>query len=142
MIVFGVKYRVGAIVPSIREGLYNKIRDIIADYGRGTYLVAIGGVADHIHILVGLSPKISLEELVREIKSRSTRWINSQDEYGWHFEWQRGYGAFSYSQSARPNVINYINQQEDHHRHLTFREEVEKFFERYGIVCDPRDLPD
>ncbi|MDE6309669.1 MAG: IS200/IS605 family transposase [Muribaculaceae bacterium] len=142
MIVFGVKYRDAVLSPRLREALFQKICVVVAEYGRSSQVVAVGGVEDHVHVLVTLSSKISIEDLVREIKSRTSRWINKLPEYGMRFEWQRGYGAFSYSQSARESVINYIANQEEHHRRTSFREEMDRLFKLYDIKIDPRDLPE
>ena len=79
--------------------------------------------------------------MVREIKSRSSRWINEQRLIPYRFDWQKGYGAFSYSKSLRDTVIHYINNQEEHHRVKTFREELEALFRAFEIDIDPRDLP-
>ncbi len=142
MVVFAVKYRISVFPKPFRQSLYDKLGIIINEYGCGSYPIAIGGTGDHVHIFLRLSPKIALETLVREIKSRSSRWLNNLPESRGRFEWQRGYGAFSYSQSARQNVIDYIANQEKHHERISFREEVDRFFALYGITPDPRDLPE
>lgn len=139
MAVFGVKYRLRMINHDIRESVHKMIWTILEAHGKGSKPLAIGGTADHIHILFTLSPNIALSDLLREVKSRSSRWINEQ--YGGGFEWQRGYGAFSYSQSSKANVLAYIGNQEEHHRKISFREEVQRFLASYELASDPRDLP-
>ena len=104
----------------------------------GHHLFAIGGMTDHIHILVSLSPTQSLSDLVRIIKSNSTAWINEKGFIRHKFAWQEGFGAFSYSKSQIPQVSNYIQNQEDHHRHKTFREEYIIFLEKFGIDYSPQ----
>lgn len=141
MIVFGVKNRQRLLISEIRPKVYAAITKIILDHGKGSKVIAIGGVDDHVHILISLSSSITLSDLIREIKSRSSRWINDQRLIPFHFEWQKGSGAFSYSQSHRQSVINYINNQEEHHRIKTFREELEAFFAAYDLPVNPRDLP-
>lgn len=142
MLVFGVKYRLGLLAPEMREHVHALIGRIINDHGKGSRPICIGGTADHVHILLSLSTSISIADLTREIKSRSSRWINERRLTLGRFGWQNGYGAFSYSQSARPQVIEYIKNQEAHHRTLSFREELERFLELYNLTSDPRDLPD
>ncbi|MDE5750216.1 MAG: transposase [Duncaniella sp.] len=141
MVVFSVKNRICQLHGEIRPLLYAAICKIVEAHGKGSRVVTIGGISDHIHILIGLSTTITIADLVREIKSRSSRWINENRLVQGHFEWQSGYGAFSYSQSARPQVINYIQNQEEHHRHKTFREELEALLKRYDVDFDPRGLP-
>lgn len=141
MLVFGVKYRLGLILPEAKDHIHAMLAKLVNEHGKGSHAIKVGGTKDHVHILFSLSPNIALKDLVREIKSRSSRWINENRMSVGRFEWQNGYGAFSYSQSARGSVINYIENQEEHHRILTFKEELVKFLELYGIVSDPRDLP-
>lgn len=141
MMVFGVKYRLGLIAPEFREHLHSTIALLIKDHGKGSHPICVGGTHDHVHVFFSLSVNIAIKDLAREIKSRSSRWINENRLAMGHFEWQSGYAAFSYSQSARPQVIKYINDQEEHHRRHTFREELEDFLAKYDLVSDIRDLP-
>ncbi|MDE5656596.1 MAG: IS200/IS605 family transposase [Muribaculaceae bacterium] len=141
MLVFAVKYRRALIVPEIREHLYNMLGKLITDHGKGSIPLRIGGIDDHVHILVGLSPRISVEDLCREIKSRSSRWINEQHFLRYKFEWQRGYGVFSYSHSAKNQVIRYIDGQENHHAKIPFIEEFKTMMEKFELISDSRDLP-
>lgn len=142
MVVFAVKNRCCLLHKDVRPLLYATIYKIVEDHGKGSHVVTIGGTNNHIHILLCVSTTIAIADLVREIKSRSSRWINDNRFTQGHFEWQNGYGAFSYSQSARDNVVSYIKNQEEHHRHKTFREEMEAFLDRYDVNFDPRDLPE
>ena len=96
----------------------------------------VGGVADHVHILAGLSRRISLAELVKNLKTSSTKIVNNKG-HG-HFSWQSGYGAFSVSQSAKESVISYIASQESHHRKMTFQEEFRSLLKKHGVVFDER----
>ena len=141
MVVFAVKYRLGLLNNDIRLQVYNAIQSISQNHGRGCRILGIGGTNSHIHILFDLSPNISIADYVREIKSRSSRWINENHLTLGRFAWQTGYGAFSYSQSSLSTVMNYVANQEEHHRHKTFKEELEMFFVRYDIVSDVRDMP-
>ena len=92
---------------------------------------------DHVHILIGLNPKISLSDLVRDIKANTTTYIKQQIKIP-SFAWQEGYGAFSYSKSQRQNVIEYIESQEEHHRKKTFMEEYIEFLKAFDVPYDER----
>lgn len=102
----------------------------------GHKLVAINGTADHVHILFGMRPTQSLSELMKEVKGCSSKWINDERLVNGKFSWQEGYSAFSYGKSQIPMVINYINNQEEHHKKTTFLDEYKKFLELYGIQYD------
>ena len=88
---------------------------------------------DHIHIFVGLHPAQSISKLVNDIKTSSTKFIKKQPWMPYAFEWQNGYGAFSYSKSSIDNVVNYILNQEEHHKKKTFKEEYLTFLNEFGI---------
>ncbi|MNE88869.1 Transposase IS200 like protein [compost metagenome] len=88
---------------------------------------------DHIHILVGIKPDISISNLVRDIKTNSSKFINEQKWINGKFEWQTGFGAFSYSHSQLTNVIKYIENQEEHHKAKTFKEEYIAFLKLFNI---------
>jgi len=99
----------------------------------------IGGVADHVHLLIGIKPVHAIADLVKETKRVSTEWVReSKRIHG--FGWQEGYGAFSVSKSAVPSVREYIQQQEKHHQKRTFQEEYREFLEKHGIEYDERYL--
>jgi putative transposase len=134
-IVFAVKGRDNLISIRWKEELYKYITGIITNEGQK--LPAINGMPDHIHILVGLKPAKALSELVRDIKANSSRFINEKAWIPGKFEWQEGYGAFSYSHSQIPNVVKYIENQEKHHKIKTFREEYLEFLKVYNIDFKP-----
>ena len=93
---------------------------------------------DHIHILVGMTPDMALSDLVRDIKANSSKFINKK---GWvlgRFEWQTGFGAFSYSHSQLDTVVRYIKNQEVHHSRQTFREEYLAFLKRFDVPYNPK----
>jgi putative transposase len=96
----------------------------------------VGGVEDHVHILCGLSRKLSLAELVKNLKTSSTKMLKSKGHDG--FSWQSGYGAFSVSQSAKESVFLYIAEQEIHHRGMNFQDEVRALLNKHGIRFDER----
>ena len=93
---------------------------------------------DHIHILIGMRPTQSLSDLMKYVKQDSSKWINTNNYVNGKFSWQEGFGAFSYSKSQVPNVINYIKNQEEHHKKKTFMEEYKKFLEEFEIDYDER----
>ncbi|MCA9050829.1 MAG: transposase [Planctomycetaceae bacterium] len=100
----------------------------------------VGGVADHVHLLVHLAAKFSVSDVIREIKGSSSAWVNAEKLCESHFEWQKGYGAFTVSYSASDSVQSYIRRQEEHHRKRTFEEECIEFLERHQIQFERRYL--
>ncbi|MBN9298969.1 MAG: IS200/IS605 family transposase [Filimonas sp.] len=130
-LVFAVKNRVSLIQQTWKSELYRYISGIIQHQGHK--LLAINGMPDHIHILIGMRPDQPLSALLQFIKRDSSKWINTKRFVMGQFEWQEGYGAFSYSKSHIPNVIHYIEQQELHHKKKTFREEYIEFLEKFEI---------
>jgi len=129
--VFSVKYRRASILPSFKDELYKYITGIIQHYDHK--VLAINGVEDHIHIFIGMRPTQSVSDLLQDIKTSSSKWINEKKFLHTKFEWQSGYGAFSYSKSHVENVVNYIAKQEEHHKKETFREEYLKFLKAFEI---------
>nr|WP_310589876.1 IS200/IS605 family transposase [Larkinella soli] len=107
-LVFAVKYRSGLIRPAWKEDLYRYITGIIRNQGH--QLIAINGMPDHLHILIGLNPRQSLSDPMQGIKGDSSRWINQNRFTPGRFEWQQGYGAFSYSRSQIDTVVKYIER--------------------------------
>lgn len=105
-------------------------------------MLAINSMPDHIHIFVSMKPDAALSDLVRDIKSNSSKWINDEKSKHVKFEWQEGYGAFSYSHSQIGDVISYIRNQQEHHRKKPFREEYLDFLRKFGISYDPKYLFD
>ena len=97
---------------------------------------------DHIHILVGIAPDIAISELVRDIKTSATRFINQKRWIAGKFMWQEGFGAFSYSHSQLKDVVAYIQDQEIHHTHRSFAEEYLELLKRFGVSYDPRYVLD
>ena len=95
---------------------------------------------DHIHIFIGMKPNCNLSDLVREIKKASNSFINEQKLTASNFNWQKGFGAFSYSQSQINNVVKYINNQKQHHRKQTFKEEYLDFLQKFAIEYDEKYL--
>ncbi|WP_442509909.1 IS200/IS605 family transposase [Novipirellula sp. SH528] len=130
-IVYATKYRNRSIVAEIRDRLYEYIGGTLR--GKNGRLVQIGGVEDHVHILAQLSPTLAVSDVIRDVKANSSRWMNEQPEVKRTFEWQKGDGAFTVSYSRIPKVRAYIQNQEEHHRTITFREEYVDFLKRHDI---------
>ncbi|WP_374540197.1 IS200/IS605 family transposase [Flavobacterium sp.] len=130
-IVFAVKGRKSFIQQSWEEELYKYITGIVQN--KGQKMLAINGMSDHIHILIGMKPSCNLSDLVREIKKSSNGFINEKKFCQFKFEWQEGYGAFSYSHSALDNVISYIANQKEHHRKKSFQEEYIDFLKKFEV---------
>lgn len=120
-IVFAVKGRQNLISKIWKEELYKYITGIVTH--KEQKLIAINGMPDHIHILIGLKPTQMLSDLVRDIKANSSRFINEKQWIPGKFEWQTGFGAFSCGHSQLDTVVKYIQNQEIHHNTKTFKEE-------------------
>lgn len=134
--IFAVKRRTGLIQKEWKDELYKYITGIIQTHDHK--LLAINGMPDHLHVFFGMRPIQSLSDLMQDIKGSSSKWINEKKFIKDKFEWQEGYGAFSYSKSQVPGVIAYVQNQEDHHRKTTFIEEYKSFLEKFEITYDER----
>jgi len=130
-IVFAVKGRENLISSKNREELQKFITGIVTN--RNQKLLAIFAMPDHVHILIGMQPSISISDLVRDIKAGSSKFINDSTWINGKFNWQEGYGAFSYSKSSIHHVINYILNQEEHHSKQNFKEEYIDFLNKFEI---------
>lgn len=104
--------------------------------------MVINGMPDHLHMLMGLKPDCNLSDLIRDIKANSSKWINENKFVVGKFEWQMGFGAFTVGQSQLKTVINYINNQEEHHRKKTFKQEYIEFLNAYQIDFKPEYIFD
>lgn len=132
--VFAVQDRVSLIQSDWKDELYKYITGIVQNNKHK--LIAINGTPNHIHILIGYKPHQLIPELLQDIKGDSSKWINKKGLVRGKFSWQSGYGAFSYSYSQIDDVIKYINNQEHHHRKITFREEYIEFLEQFRVRYD------
>src|SRR5690606_33020192 len=139
-IVFAVKGRQNLIPKGKKNELHKYITGIVTN--RDQKLLAIHCMPDHIHLLVGLKPTASVSDLVRDIKSGSSTFISAQGWVGRRFNWQEGYGAFSYGHSQLDRVIKYINNQENHHKHRNFQEEYLDFLRKFNVNFDEQYLFD
>ena len=137
-IVFGTKDRMPLIDAAWRPRLHEYLGGTI--HGLGGIPEAVGGVADHTHLLVGLRSTHCLADFVRELKKSSTAWVNDGGFGNGKFAWQGGYAAFTVSATARQSVRDYIANQEEHHRIKSFRDEWIAMLDKAGIAYDPRFL--
>jgi putative transposase len=137
-IVFAVKGRENLMQKQHRELLHKYITATLQNDGHK--LLAIFCMPDHLHFLVGLNPVISISDMVLDVKRASTNFINEKSMVAGHFNWQKGYGAFSYSKKQVPDVIKYILNQEEHHRKRTFKEEYLEFLKLFEIEYDEKYL--
>jgi putative transposase len=137
-IVFGTKNRKPTLVDANRDQLDRYIWGILRE--KECHLYRVGGTNDHVHILCALNPSISLADLVRTIKVATTFHIKETNTFPEFSKWQEGYGGFTCSWSDRNAIIDYIRNQEEHHRDVTFAEEYESMLKRAGIEFDPKYL--
>jgi putative transposase len=136
-LVFSTKSRQATIAPEWRSRLHDYLGGTVR--GLGGYSERVGGVADHIHLLVGLKATHCLADFMRELKKASSAWVH--EEIGLRsFAWQEGYAAFTVSATAHKAVQHYIDSQEDHHRVKSFREELIEMLNKAGIEYDPKYL--
>lgn len=134
--VFAVKYRDGLIHSSWRDELFKYITGIVQNNKHK--MICINGMTDHVHILIGVRPTQSISDLMHDIKGSSSKWINEKKFVMGKFEWQEGYGAFSYGKSQIKDVIKYIETQELHHQKKTFKEEYIDFLQKFEIDYDEK----
>ena len=139
-IVFSVLRREYLISETHKEDLHKYITGIISK--RDQKLLAINCMPDHLHIFIDYKPSMPLPDLVRDIKANSSGFINKQKWFKGQFNWQEGYGVFSYSQSQKSSVIKYIQDQEKHHIKSSFKEEYLKLLKRFNVDYDERYLFD
>lgn len=139
-VVFAVKNRDALIATSWEERLYQYITGIVQN--KGQKMLAINGMPDHIHFFIGMKPSCCLSDLVREVKKASNEMINENKLSKFKFNWQEGYGAFSYSHSHIDNVAKYIMNQKEHHKKISFKEEYIDFLKKFEIEYDEKYLFD
>jgi putative transposase len=134
--VFAVKNRASLIHPSWKDELYKYITGIVQNNNHK--LIAINGIPDHVHILIGYNLHQLIPDLLQDIKGNSSKWININKFTKSHFNWQAGYGAFSYSHSQIDQVAKYIINQEKHHKKRTFQKEYLELLKRFNIPYDDK----
>lgn len=134
--VFAVQNRIGLIQSRWKGELYKYITGTITN--KGHKLFAIGGMPDHIHILISMSGKQSPSDLMADVKRSSSLWINENRLVAGKFSWQEGFAAFSYGKSQISNIVNYIETQAEHHKKRTFREEYLEFLKLFDVEYDEK----
>ena len=134
--VFAVQNRACVIQPTWKDEMYKYISGIVTNNGHK--LLAINGMPDHIHVFFGMRPSQSISDLLQDIKGSSSKWINEKSFINSHFKWQEGYGAFSYCKSHVDRVINYIKNQEAHHKEVSFKKEYTDLLDEFGVSYDDR----
>jgi putative transposase len=130
-LVFAVRNRQALICPKWEEELYKYITGIVQE--KGQILYAINGMPDHIHILIGMKPTCCLSDLVREIKKASTGLIKEKKLSKLPFQWQEGFGAFSYSAWDLNKIINYVAKQKEHHAKTNFEKEYKELLKEFQV---------
>ena len=137
-IVFAVQGRQNLIPKQRRQELHKYITGIVQN--REQKMLSVFCMPDHTHLLVGLKPSIAISDLVRDIKAGSSKFISDNNWVTGKFNWQEGFGAFSYSKSQIDTVIRYILKQEEHHKERTFKEEYLDFLKKFEIEYDEKYL--
>jgi REP element-mobilizing transposase RayT len=135
-LVFAVQNRKSLILSNWEDRLYEYITGIVQQNKHK--MIIINGMPDHLHIAIGMRPTQSLSDLMQDIKGSSSKWINDNKLTTGHFQWQEGYGAFSYNKSQLPRLIKYIKNQKEHHSKKNLREEYIDFLEAFDVEYDER----
>ncbi|MBN2683151.1 MAG: IS200/IS605 family transposase [Bacteroidales bacterium] len=134
--VFAVKNRKSLLKKDWREYLFKYMTGIVQQNGHK--MIIVNGVSNHVHMFIGMKPIQSLSSLMQDVKRDSSKWINDNKLVNGRFEWQSGFGAFSYALSQIDNVYKYIANQERHHGEITFKDEFEGLLKEYDISFDSR----
>lgn len=135
-LVFAVQNRISLIQPDWKDELYKYITGIVQNNGHK--LIAINGMHNHLHIATGYKPHQLVPELLKDVKGYSSKWINERKFIRGKFNWQEGYGAFSFSHSQIDKVVRYLDHQTQHHKKQTFREEYIQLLKKYNIPFDEK----
>ncbi len=134
--VFTVQNKLSLIRPEWQEELYKYITGIVQNNRHK--MIAINGMPDHLHLFIGMKPNQSLSDLMQDVKGDSSKWIHEKGFVKGRFEWQAGFGGFSYSISQIDTVVKYINNQAKHHKIKTFAEEYLEFLKKFQVPFDER----
>tara|TARA_R110000868_G_scaffold124907_1_gene329886 strand:+ start:121 stop:582 length:462 start_codon:yes stop_codon:yes gene_type:complete len=138
--VFAVKGHENLLSKQIRPHLFRYMHGILKNHG--IHSLAINGWTDYVHVFFELPMTLNISEVMRDLKASSSKWINDNRFLRGHFQWQEGYGAFSYSRSQRDTVINYILNQEKHHAKRSFKEEYLELLQKFDVSFDENYLFD
>ena len=134
-LVFAVEGRRSLIPKEHKVEIYKEMTTVLQN--KKQKVMAINGMPDHVHLLIGQSPDIALSDLVKDVKIASSRLINDKRWVRGHFNWQLGFGAFSYSRSQVSRVAKYIEDQERHHAKRSFRDEYLALLKNFDVEYDP-----
>ena len=137
-VVFSTKDRAPDLPPELATRLFPYMGGIVREC-KGTALI-VNGPADHVHLLLSIPATVSVADLLRVLKTNSSRWVHEQFPERKGFGWQTGYGAFTVSGSRLNDVRNYIASQEAHHRKVSFQEEFLTLLRKHGLEYDVRDV--
>jgi len=139
-VVFAVEWRQSLIRPENKEELHKYITGVIRN--KGQKMIAINSRPDHLHMLIGMEPDLALSDLVREVKKSSTNFVNRSRWVKGRFNWQEGFGGFSYSRSSLDAVVHYVQNQDQHHSDRSFKDEYQRLLRRFDVAFDERYLFD
>ena len=134
--VFAVQNRGGLIQPQWEDELYKYITGIVRNHNHK--MIAINGIEDHVHLFVGLHPTQSISDLMKFVKGDSSEWINQKKLVKEKFQWQKGYGAFSYSRRQIDSVYRYIMDQKEHHKKISLQNEYREYLKEFEILYDEK----
>jgi REP element-mobilizing transposase RayT len=134
--VFAVQNRTSLIHPEWEDELYKYITGIVQN--KSHKMIAINGMPDHLHMLVGFRPVDHISEFIKVVKGESSKWISEKGFVNRRFNWQEGYGAFSYSSSQIDRVYHYVMNQKKHHQTRTFLEEYRAFLKKFDVDYNER----
>jgi Transposase and inactivated derivatives len=137
-LIFAVKNRISLIQDVWKKRLNQYITGIVQNHQHK--VIAINGMPDHLHLVIGMRPTQSIADLLLEIKRDSSKWINKNELVRGKFEWQDGYGAFSYAKSSLPFLIDYVKNQEIHHRKKSFLAEYTELLQEFEVEYNERYL--
>jgi REP element-mobilizing transposase RayT len=136
--VFAVKYRSAMLDSNWDDRLRLYITAVVQNNKHK--MLAINNMPDHMHLFIGLHPEQSISHLMQLVKGDSSEWINKERLTKHKFQWQSGYGAFSYARSQLDTIVKYVMNQQEHHRKETFQEEYLKILKSFGVEYDERYL--
>lgn len=139
-LIFSTKHRLPSIVADLQPNLYEYMGGILR--GEDGILLEIGGMADHVHLFVKFKPAKSVSEMLKIVKSKSSKWVNEEQSPSRRFSWQEGYAAFSVSESQAASVRRYIRNQKAHHARQSYQDEFRAMLDRHGVAYDERYLWD
>jgi len=134
-IIFSTKGRRGLLTDNMQEEFHRYTAGIVQNLDCS--LLKINSVVDHVHLLCKIKPSISVSDFVSKVKSNSSRWLKRRFELPSGFQWQSGFSCFSVSKSAADAIIRYIENQQEHHKTVTFEDELKLFLDKHGINYNP-----